>query len=293
MINKGLSRLGTYFLYIVSLLPFRALYLLSDFLFVIIYYIVGYRRKVVQENLRNSFPEKTDHERRVIERKFFLHLTDLIVESIKMLTVTQKQLLKRYTSPNSADAVKYLDQGRGVLIAIGHYGNWEMANLRTSFETDYPLYVVYKPLTNQVFDKFFFDMRSRFGAKLIAMRNVLRTMVKVKNTPVISVFVADQTPVRSESNYYTEFLNQQTAFFLGIEKMAKLTNSVVFFCDIHRQKRGYCRFDFIEVAEHPNETADYEITEKYVRLLENTIRRNPPYWLWSHRRWKFKPEDKQ
>lgn len=292
MINKGLSRLGTFFLYLISLLPFWFLYLLSDAIFLLIYYIVGYRRKVVQENLLNSFPEKTQEERRSIEKKYFKYLADLTVETVKMITVSKKEIYKRVTSPNRELIAKYFSEGRNIMMALGHYGNWEMADLRMSLEIDKPLLVVYKPLTNDTFDKFFIRIRSRFGATLVAMKNIMRAMVKYKDEMIVSAFVADQTPVKHEATYFTTFLNQPTAFFLGVEKLARLNNSVVIFCDVVRIKRGYYSFNLIPLTENPKETAEHEITLAYVQCLETMIRREPQYWLWSHRRWKFKPEDK-
>lgn len=292
MINKGLSRLGTFFLYLISLLPFWVLYLLSDIIFLLIYYVIGYRRKVVQENLLNSFPEKTEEERRAIEKKYFKYLADLTVETVKMITVSEKEIYKRVISPNRELLTKYFSEGRSIMMALGHYGNWEMADLRMSLEIDKPLLVVYKPLTNDTFDQFFIKIRSRFGATLVAMKNIMRTMVKHKDEIIVSAFVADQTPVKHEATYFTTFLNQPTAFFLGVEKLARLSNSVVIFCDVVRTKRGYYSFNLIPLTENPKETTEYEITRAYVQCLETMIKREPQYWLWSHRRWKFKPEDK-
>jgi len=292
MINKGLSRLGVFFLYLISLLPFWFLYLIADFLFVMIYYVAGYRRKVVQENLRNAFPEKTDAERHSIEKKYFKYLADLMVETIKMVTASEKTISKRLTATNAHIVTDYLKQGKSVMLAVGHYGNWEMAALKVSLIIDKKLLIVYKPLTNNVFNDFFNNMRTRFGAEMVAMKNVLRTMVKAKNDVIMSVFVADQTPVKHEATYFTTFLNQPTAFFLGIEKIAKLTNPVVIFCDLKYIKRGHYEYTAIPLTENPKETAEHEITHAYVTCLENMIKREPPYWLWSHRRWKFRPEDK-
>jgi len=292
MINKGLSRLGTFFLYLVSLLPFWFLYLLSDLIFVLIYYVIGYRRKVVQENLLNSFPEKAAEERHKIEKEYFKYLADLVVETVKMVTASEKSILKRVTTTNGQLLNEYLDQGRSVMLAVGHYGNWEMSALMISSLVKKKVLIVYKPLTDNVFDNFFNNMRSRFGAEMVAMKNVLRTMLKEKNNTILSVFVADQTPVQHEATYFTTFLNQPTAFFLGIEKIAKLTNPVVVFADLKYIKRGHYEYTAIPLTDNAKETAEYEITEKYVRCLEEMIKRQPQYWLWSHRRWKFKPEDK-
>jgi Kdo2-lipid IVA lauroyltransferase/acyltransferase len=292
MINKGLSRLGTFFLYLVSLLPFWVLYLLADVVFFVIYHIVGYRRKVVQENLRNSFPEKTEEERSIIEKKYFKYLADLTVETIKIITVSGSAICKRFTAINPEVLDSYLEQGRSVITALGHYGNWEMSNLRLSIHTDKKLIVVYKPLTNDTFDKFFISMRSRFGSIMVAMKNVVRVVVQHRNEATITALVADQTPVQHETTFFTTFMNQPTAFFLGIEKLAKLTNPVVIFCDVQCVKRGHYTCTFIPLTESPKETAPHEITAAYIKYLEIMIRRAPQYWLWSHRRWKFKPEDK-
>jgi Kdo2-lipid IVA lauroyltransferase/acyltransferase len=292
MINKGLSWIGIFFLYLLSLLPFWFLYLIADVLFFVVYHVTGYRKKVVRDNLRNSFPEKTDAERLVIEKKYFRYLADLIVETVKMITVSKSTIRKRITATNPEVLDSYLAQGRSIITALGHYGNWEIANLGMSIHTGKKLIVVYKPLTNITFDQFFIRMRSRFGALLIAMKNIVRVVVQHKNEITITALVADQTPVQHEATYFTTFLNQPTAFFLGIEKLAKLTNPVVLFCDVQCVKRGNYSCTFIPLTDNPKETAPYEITQAYVKYLEIMIRRAPEYWLWSHRRWKFKPEDK-
>lgn len=292
MINKGLSRLGISFLYLLSLLPFWMLYLISDFLFLIVYYVIGYRRKVVHENLANSFPEKSEQERRIIEKKYFQYLCDLMVETVKMITIPQKAVAKRVRPTNLEVMDAYFKQGRSIIGAVGHYCNWEVANLGLSAYFNATLLVVYKPLTNKVFDDFFIKMRSRLGSILVAMKNITRTMVKYKDDPTFALLVADQTPVKHEAVYFTDFLNQPTAFFLGIEKLAKLTDQVVVFCDVKRVKRGYYEYTFIPIEDKPKQTAEYEITNAYIKCLEEMIRREPQYWLWSHRRWKFKPEDK-
>jgi KDO2-lipid IV(A) lauroyltransferase len=292
MINKGLSRLGTFFLYLISLLPFWFLYLIADVVFFLVYYVVKYRRRVVQENLLNSFPEKTEEERHLIEKKYYKFLADLTLETVKMITVSKSAVRKHFTATNPEVLDSYLEQGRSVITALGHYGNWEMSNLRLSIHTDKKLVVVYKPLTNDTFDKYFIKMRSRFGAVMVAMKNIVRVVVQNRNEVTITALVADQTPVQHEATYFTTFMNQPTAFFLGIEKLAKLTNPVVIFCDVQCVKRGHYTCTFIPLTENSKETAPHEITEAYIKYLEIMIKRAPQYWLWSHRRWKFKPEDK-
>jgi KDO2-lipid IV(A) lauroyltransferase len=293
MIKKGLSRLGTFFLYLLSLLPFWFLYLVADVVFVILYYIVGYRREVVQENLRNSFPEKTEAERKVIERKYFKYMADLMMETIKSVSMSEKQVRKRMIPTNPELVDHYFKQGKSIMAAAGHYCNWEMACLSFGFLTDERRVIVYKPQSNEVFTDFFNRTRSRFGATMISMRQTLRKMIEYKNELTFTVLATDQTPTLQDAKYFTTFLNQPTAVFLGIEKLTKVVNCVVIFYRIDLVKRGYYTYTFVPLVEEPEKTKPYEITEIHVKYLESLIREKPEYWLWSHRRWKIKPEDIQ
>ncbi|MDB5032219.1 lysophospholipid acyltransferase family protein [Mucilaginibacter sp.] len=289
MIKKGLLRLGIFFLYLISLLPFWFLYLISDCLFVVLYYIIGYRRKVAQENLQNAFPEKSAAERHDIEKKYFRYLADLIMETIKMISISQEELKRRVIDTNPTTVLMYLKKGKSVTAVSGHYCNWEMAGLEFSVFTKF--FVIYKPLSNAIFDEFFIKIRSRFGSIPVPMKQTLRKMIEFKNEPTVAVFAGDQTPVKEESNYFTNFLNQPTAVFQGIEKVAKLIDSVVIFYDMRRVKRGYYTYTVVPLVENAKASAPHEITNAHVQYLESMIRREPQYWLWSHRRWKFKPQD--
>ncbi|WCT10113.1 lysophospholipid acyltransferase family protein [Mucilaginibacter jinjuensis] len=290
MIKKGLTSLAIFFLYLLSLLPFWFLYLIADFLYLILFYIAGYRRAVVQENLRNSFPEKTEDERKIIEKKYFHYLADLFVETIKAISMTEKQVKRRMYLLNEEVVQHYFEQNRSIVAVVGHYGNWEWGALRTSFLTNHRRIIIYKPLHDKASDELYKKVRSKFGVTLVTMKATLRKMVEYRNELSISVFASDQTPVREEAHFFTPFLNQPTAVFLGIEKIATLFNSVVIFADIRRVKRGYYQCTFVPLIEEPKQTAEYQITEAHVQYLEKVIREEPPYWLWSHRRWKFKPE---
>ena len=291
MINKALSNVGVFFLYLLSLSPFWLLYLISDLLFFLIYYVVKYRRKVVQENLLNAFPEKSLGERSFIEKEYFKYLADLIMETVKMFSISTKQLQKRMLPGNEVYLHDAFKRGKSVLGAVGHYGNWEMAGLRMSMETDKRRLIVYKPLSNEVWDEAFKKMRSRLGATLVSMKMTMRKMVEFRKELTFSVLVSDQTPVKSEIKYFTSFLNQPTAVFLGVERMAKMIDCVVVFCDTRRLKRGYYQCTLIPLFEDPKNTAEYEITDAHVKYLDKVIREAPQYWLWSHRRWKYKPGD--
>jgi len=292
MVKKGFTRLGILFLYLTSLLPFWLLYIISDVLFVIIYHIVHYRRAVVQQNLANAFPEKTEKERQDIERKYYHYLADLIVETVKMITVSEKQIQKRVVSTNAGLVHEYFAKGKSIIAVAGHYCNWEMAALNFNFVTDKRFMIVYKPLNNEIFNDFFIQIRSRFGGQPIAMKQTMRKMVEYRKELTVSVLVGDQTPGVNEVNYFTTFLNQPTAVFLGIEKISKTIDAAVVFYDMKRVKRGYYTYTLVPLTENPKQTAEHELTEMHVQYLEGMIRKEPQYWLWSHRRWKFKPEDK-
>jgi KDO2-lipid IV(A) lauroyltransferase len=293
MIKKVLFRLASAFLYLISLLPFWALYMLSDLLFLILFYLIHYRRNVVQENLTNAFPEMSKDERAVIERKYFRFLADLIVESIKMFSISEEELKKRFRFNNLIEITKHLDKNRSVIAVTGHYGNWEWGSLITALMFPEPILVVYKPLANESFGTLINDTRSRFGTVMVSMKNTLRKVLEFKKNAkkYLLVLVGDQTPSREEINYFTTFLNQPTYVFLGIEKIAKINNNPIIYFSITPYKRGYYECDIEALAENPQSVEEYGITEQHIRVLEKIIRDKPEYWLWSHRRWKFKPEE--
>ncbi|MEO6523211.1 MAG: lysophospholipid acyltransferase family protein [Mucilaginibacter sp.] len=290
MIKAGLSSIVFFFLYLVSLLPFWFLFLIADVLYVLLYYITGYRRKVVYENLRNSFPEKTEAEIRLLEKQYFKYLGDLIVETIKMISISEKEILRRVYLTNPELIEEYHKQGKSLIAAVGHYCNWEWCVLRFSLIPQYQKIMVYKPLQDAPSNKYYLKVRGRFGVTLVQMRSTLRKLTELRRSLTFTVLAADQTPVRHETQYYTQFLNQQTAVFQGIEKMAIMFNSAIVFGKIKRVKRGFYEYKFVPMVDEPKQTEPYEITNLYLHTLEDMIKEEPQYWLWSHRRWKFKPE---
>jgi KDO2-lipid IV(A) lauroyltransferase len=294
MIIKGLSRIGVFFLYLVSLLPFWLLYTISDVVYVFLYRIFAYRTDVVREILANSFPDKTAAERLAIEKKYYRYLCDLILETIKMLSISPQEArhrMKPAKPDTDARVNEFLNAGRTILVAAGHYGNWELTALSCSMITEADRIVVYKPLADEVYDDLFKKVRSRFGATPVAMKDVLRKLVTLRGKPSLTVLVSDQTPVRETVQYFTSFLNQPTAIFLGIEKLATATNAVVGFWDVRCIKRGFYTYEFVVLTTEPKATAEYEITNMHVAYLEQMIKDEPQYWLWSHKRWKFKPDN--
>ena len=289
--SKFIFTLVAFFLKIISLLPFWLLYLISDLLYFFLYYIFKYRRKVVQTNLANAFPEKSQDERKGIEKRFYSFLADMMLESIKSISISPKELKERYKFENLEEITKYLEDGRSVIAVSGHYGNWEWGPLSIPSEFKNDVLVVYKPLSDKKFDFKINSIRSRFGAIMVSMKMTLRKVAEYKNIPHVLVLVGDQTPTREESQYFTTFLNQPTAVFLGIEKIAVKANDAVIYFSIKRIKRGYYKSVVKPLVEFPKKTKKYEITNAHTLELENLIREKPEYWLWSHRRWKFKPED--
>jgi len=205
--------------------------------------------------------------------------------------MSRRSVEKRMYCTNPELIKHYFGQGKSILAAAGHYCNWEMACLSFGFLMTERRMIVYKPQSNEIFTDFFNRTRSRFGATMISMKQTLRKMIEFKNELTFTVLASDQTPTAHEAQYFTTFLNQPTAVFLGIEKLTKVVNSVVVFYRIDLVKRGHYTYTFIPLVEEPEKTKPYEITEIHVKYLEELIREKPEYWLWSHRRWKIKPPE--
>lgn len=275
------------FIYLLSILPFRVLYGLSDFIYFMLYHVLKYRRKVVSENLRNSFPEKSKAELKKIEQEFYSYLCDLIVETIKTLTISKKEALARFKINDNFLFEKLYAEKKNIILVMGHLGNWEWARLSLSLSSNFQLYGIYKPLSNKYFNQFMYKMRSRFGTKLIAMNDTYREMLKNKNEMNITAFIADQTP-SPDNAYWTSFMNQETPIFRGTEKIAQKLNYAVVFANINRRKRGYYEASAELLFEYPKLTAAGVISEAHTRHLEQEIIKQPEIWLWSHRRWKHK-----
>ena len=280
--------------WIIQLFPLRFHYVVSDLFFLFIYHIVRYRRNVVYTNLYNSFPQKSKLEIQKIARKFYRHFCDSIIETLYYDRISEKEIKKRLTLYNQELLENYLGAGRPVILAMGHYNNWEW-NCSWPLNSKYTGYVIYKKLTNKSFDLFYYKMRARFGIVPLERSQTYRQLVADQNNSIASasVFLMDQTPRKCEIHYWTTFLNQETAVVTGTEKVARKLNAVVLFCNIRKLKRGYNRLEFSLIAEHASDTEPYEITEKATRKIEAMIVECPELWLWTHKRWKHKlPSDK-
>ena len=277
------------FTWIIQLFPLRFHYLLSDFFFLLAYHVFRYRRKVVSNNLANSFPDKPQKERDRIARKFYGHFCDSFVETLYFDRISTKEGKNCVKFLNPELPNSYLDQGRQVLIFFGHYNNWEwFCNL--PLYTTYKIYAVYKKLTNNVFDRFYINIRSRFGTIPLERSATFKQLLgdHQKGIPSISAFLFDQTPRSYEIHHWVTFLNQDTPVVLGAEKIAQKLDTVVLFLYSRKVKRGQYETQFQLISEHAGECPKYEITDKCSRLLEQQIIEHPEFWLWSHKRWKHK-----
>lgn len=277
------------FLYLLSVLPFWLFYGVCDFCFVLLYYLIGYRKKVVMQNLQRSFPDKSPAELKKMEAKFFRYLCDLFLETFKTLTISKAAMLERCKLNDKALALfnDYAAKGQNVIIVMGHYGNWEWAGNTFSLLGKHHLYVIYHPLTNKYFNRLIIKMRTRFGTGLIEMKNTIREMVAKRKELSVTAFIADQTPP-PEGAYWTKFLNQDTPIFWGTEKIARKLNYPIIYVSVKRKKRGRYEIFAETLVENPASTADGEISELHTRRLEKDIMEQPEIWLWSHRRWKHK-----
>lgn len=279
------------FIYLLSLLPFRFLYFLSDGLFFLLYTVIGYRKKIVQCNLENAFPVKTAQEVLLIRRAFYRYFCDLFLETFKTLTISRSNMLKHCGMSDAAQSLfdRLAEENRSFVIVMGHKGNWEWAGNTFSLCCKHQLYVIYHPLSNKHFNKLVVKMRNRFGTRLIEMKNTFRDMVKNRGELNATAFIADQSPP-PDTAYWMTFLNQDTGVFKGTEKIVKKLNLPVVYVSVKKLKRGYYMLD-AEQLDIPELAEPGEITAIHTRRLEADIIEQPETWLWTHRRWKHKKAD--
>lgn len=275
-------------MWLFSALPFRVLYVLSDFNCLLMYHVGRYRRKVVRENLEKSFPEKTEAERLQIERKFYRYLSDYMLEDLKLLHMSAEDLCQRMIYKNTEQYLELTEKYGGIIVMIPHYANYEwLIGMGSVMKPgDVPVQV-YKPLKDKYLNELFKQIRSRFGGYNIPKHSTAREIIKLKREGknMVVGLITDQWP--SGDRYWTTFLGQETAFLNGAERIAKMMNFPVFYCELSKTRRGYCEAEFKLMTEAPKETVEGEITDMFAHELEQTIRREPAYWLWSHKRWKF------
>lgn len=277
------------FLYLVSVLPFRVLYLISDGIYGLLYHVVGYRRKVVLENMRRSFPEKSEAELERLCRQFYRYFCDLVLESFKTLTISREAMLRHCRmQPEALELFSTLaEQNKSVIIVMGHKGNWEWAGNTFSLCCRHHLYVIYHPLSNKYFNGLLYRMRTRFGTGLIAMKDTFREMARNRQELTATAFIADQSP-SPEKAWWMDFLHQDTAVFMGTEKIAQKLGFPVVYVSVNRVKRGFYTLGAEMLTQPPYAAAEGDITMAHTRRLEKDIIQEPQTWLWTHRRWKHR-----
>jgi KDO2-lipid IV(A) lauroyltransferase len=280
-------------LWLISLLPLPILYFLSDGIFFLVFHVFKYRKNVVMSNLQQAFPEKTEEERLRIAKKFYLNLVDTFIETIKMISVSEKYLLRRFDG-NWEAINQFYEQGKSVQVHLGHNFNWEWGNAVLAKKTPFRLLVVYMPIVNKIFNKLFYKLRTRGGTELIAATNMRNEFLPFRGKQYLLALVADQNPGYPDSHnaWWINFLNKPTPFLKGPEKGARANKTAVVFAHIIKPARGYYRAVIHVATEDVSSLDESELTRRYVHYLTETIQQQPEMWLWSHRRWKWnwKPE---
>ena len=281
-------------LWLFSLLPMWVHYVIADGIYLIVYRLVGYRKKLVRKNLTDSFPEKTAEELQTIEKGFYHWFCDYLVETIKMMTIGEKNLKRRMAFKGTKEADEILESGQSIALYLGHYCNWEWV-------TSMPLWItpkahcgqIYHVLENAAFDKLFLKLRERWGAESIPMAETLRRVAtyRKQGQPIMIGYISDQVPFWNNIHHWLNFLNHDTPVLTGTERLARGAGHAIFYLDMHRVRRGYYEATLKLITRDPKQTKDYELTDAYFRMLEESIRRDPVCYLWTHNRWKRTHEE--
>ncbi|QAA81273.1 lipid A biosynthesis acyltransferase [Aequorivita sp. H23M31] len=277
------------FLWLLSKLPMQILYIKSDVLFFLMYHVFGYRRKVVNENLALVFPEKTEKERNEIAKEFFKHLCDIIVETLKAFTISEKEIRNRFVVTNAEILDNYYQNNRSILLMAGHYGNWEWSGILNKL-IPHQAHAVFKTLANQYFNSLVKKTREHFGATLVTNKKIVSVLYRKwkKGEKTLTYILSDQTPKMGHFKYHDTFLGVDVPMFTGTEELAKKLDFTVVYLKVEKSKRGYYKATLIPMTDNPKEYPDYQITRMFFDLLENQIREKPEFYLWSHKRWKHR-----
>lgn len=285
------------FIWLLSILPMRVLYLFSDLFYGLFYYIIGYRKEVVLENLTLAFPEKDLDELKEIRKKFFRHFTDLLFESIKIISISKKEMSKRYKFTNPELIQELNNNDKSILLLATHYANWEYLS-SLSLIKDLNFYGSYAKIRNRHFEKMIIRMRSKFGMTCVKSKNTVKNIVRNQREKNQGVYllISDQSPHHGKMHYWSEFMGVTVPVLNGAELLAKKFDFAVVNINTTKVKRGYYKSEFTLVVDSSQQSKEVEITESYLRLIEKHIQKEPEYYLWSHKRFKHRdkvPEDYQ
>ncbi len=275
-------------LWVISVLPFRLFYAFSDFIFFWVYRVIGYRTKVVQENLELVFPEKSPSELKRIEVDFYRHLCDMFLEMVKTMNLSKAAIKKRYVVEN-IEVLQKIEKEKSILIVCSHYANWEW-NVSINNYVEAKGYAVYQRIVNKYFDRWIKKVRARWNTTLITSENTVKTVVRSKRDGKIGIYgmVSDQSPQWHRAQYWTEFMGIKVPVINGAETMARKMDLAVVFLKVSKVKRGYYSAQLIPISLSGAETEKNEITDTFLRLTEQQIREKPEYYLWTHKRWKHR-----
>lgn len=276
-------------LWFVSILPFRLLCAVSDLLYILMYHIFRYRKQTVQDNLRLVFPEKSDLEIKTITKKFFHHFCDMILESIKSMNISLKSMKARYTFKNLDIIKDFEKQNKSIVLMCAHYGSWEWIFILQTY-TSHRGYGIYKRLQNKYFDRLIKSIRARYNSYLITTKDTFKVLEEAKKNGILSMngFASDQSPKKNKAHHWNEFMGIKVPVHTGAEMLAKKLDMPIVFFAVERKKRGYYEATFQTLAENPTDFKDYEITDKFLKLVEKQIHEAPEYYLWTHKRWKHR-----
>jgi KDO2-lipid IV(A) lauroyltransferase len=276
---------------VVGFMPFRLMYILSDVVYFFLYYVAGYRREIVNSNLSSSFPEKGKLEIAKLTKQYYHHLSDITLETFKGFSMSTGELIRRHHILNPEIADYYYDKGKSAIAVPGHYNNWEWGSLSPGLQLKYPIVGFYKPFSNILVDKFARSHRAKFNTNLAAIGSTASTFAELAAKPHAFIMASDQCPVNLKNAYWVDFLNHDTPWLHGPEKYARKYNLPVIYVDIQKVKRGFYNLKLVVLTDKPSALPDGEITKLYVRQLEKSILDAPAFWLWSHKRWKYKRQD--
>lgn len=276
---------------LLASLPLSFLYFISDIIFIILYYVIKYRQKVVDKNLGNSFPEMKPEERERTKKMFYMHLSDCIVETIKMLHISDEEMSERVVVNNTELIENKANDGKSIILFMGHYGNWEwVQEISKRYKKPGLSGEIYRHAKNKVFNRLIITIRSRFNTMQIEQKKAVRTLIGLnrEGKQILVGFISDQRPNSSNLNHWLYFLNQETAIAVGGEEIGKHIGAHYVYLDIEKPSRGHYVLTFKEIIPHNDIKDEYPVTAEFYRMFEQTIKRDPAYWLWSHDRWKFK-----
>lgn len=277
------------FLWIISILPFRVFYWFSDFIYLIVYYIIGYRKKTVKYNLALAFPNLSAKERLVIEKKSYHHLCDMFLEMIKTMTISSAEMNRRFVATNIELVKEFENKGKSTVLLASHYASWEWL-LSINEQTKFKGIGVYKKIANKYFDKLIRDIRSKYNAELVETKKAIPLMAENQKNGILSMYglASDQSPKLNRAFHWDKFMGVEVPVHTGAEMLAKKYDLNVLFVKVKKVKRGFYEATFVPITDNPRSIPDFEITNTFLREVEKQILEAPEYYFWTHKRWKHR-----